>query len=60
MSCFSYKAQIQIVVVSMTLHNYIRRKSQEDIVFREFDRRPDFVPNVFLTDVFPWSQTHGN
>jgi len=57
---FPYKTQVQIIVVSMTLHNYIRRKSQEDIAFRKFDRHPDFIPDDFLTDVFPWSQTHGN
>jgi len=57
---FPYKTQVQIIVVSMTLNNYIRRKSQEDIAFRKFDRHPDFIPDDFLTDVFPWSQTHGN
>jgi hypothetical protein len=48
MSYFFYKTQVQIVVISMTLHNYIRRKSKEDIAFREFDRHPDFVPDVFF------------
>jgi len=47
-------------VTSIALHNYIRRKSQEDIAFREFDRHPDFVLDDFLTGVFPRSQTHGN
>jgi len=60
MPSFPYEAQVQIVVASITLHDYIRRKSQEDIAFREFDRHPNFVLDDFLTGVFPRSQTHGN
>jgi hypothetical protein len=60
MPSFPYKVQVQIVVASIALHGYYRRKSQEDIAFREFDRHPDFVLDDFLTGVFPWSQTHGN
>jgi hypothetical protein len=47
-------------VASIALYNYIRRKSYEDIAFREFDHHPDFVPEDFLINVFPWSQTHEN
>jgi hypothetical protein len=31
----------------MTLHNYIRKKSHDDVAFAEFDRNPNFVPMIF-------------
>jgi hypothetical protein len=40
----------------MTLYNYIRRKSQKDVVFIEFDHYPNSIPRNFLTDVVPHSQ----
>jgi hypothetical protein len=30
---YLYKTQVEIVVASMALHNYIRRRSQDDVVF---------------------------
>jgi hypothetical protein len=60
MHVFPYKTQVQIVVASMALHNYIRRKSIEDVALNEFDRHPDFVLNDILTDVVPRSQTRGH
>jgi hypothetical protein len=56
MPSFSYKAQVQIVVASMTIHNYIGRTSMQDVAFMEFDRHLDFVPDDFQTDVAPHSQ----
>ena len=44
----------------MTLHNYIRRKSQEDVAFTEYDRNPHFIPDDFLADVVSRSQSQGN
>ena len=35
----------------MTLHNYIRRRSHDDVVFAEFDRNPNFVPDDILPNV---------
>jgi hypothetical protein len=52
-----YKTQVQIVVASMALYNYIQRKSIQDVAFNEFDRYPDFVPANSLTDVVPQSHT---
>jgi len=49
---------VQIVVVSMALHNYIRRKSVQDVAFNEFEHHPDFMPQEFLRDVVSWSQTY--
>jgi hypothetical protein len=44
----------------MTLHNYIRRRSHDDIAFAEFDRNPNFVPDDILPDVIAHSRSHGN
>jgi hypothetical protein len=60
MLAYPYKSQVQNVVASMTLHNYIRRKSQEDVAFTEYDRNPNFIPDDFLVDVIPRSQSQGN
>jgi len=57
---FPSKTQVQIVVALMALHNYIRRKSIQDVAFKEFDRHPDFVPADTLTNVVPQSQTRGH
>jgi len=56
MSSFNYKAQVQIVVASMAIHNYIRRTSMQDMTFMEFNLMWDFVPDDFLTDVDLHSQ----
>jgi hypothetical protein len=60
MSSFNYKTQVRIIVASMAIHNYIRRTSMQDVAFMEFDCHPDFVPNDFLTDVAPHSQSQGH
>jgi hypothetical protein len=60
MPVFPYKIQVHIFVTSMALHNYIRRKSEHDVAFIEFDCHPRFVLGDILTDVVPHSQTHGN
>jgi uncharacterized protein YehS (DUF1456 family) len=54
---FPYKTQVQIVVASMALHNYIRRKSIQDVAFNKFDRHPDFVLAHTLTGMV--TQTRG-
>jgi hypothetical protein len=60
MPVFPYKIQVHVFVTSMALHNYIRRKSDHDVAFTEFDCHPRFVLGDILTDVVPHSQTHGN
>ena len=45
------KTQVKIVVASMTLHNYIRRRSQDDMIFAEYNRNPNFVSKDILPDV---------
>jgi len=51
MHAYLYKMQVKIVVASMALHNYIRRRSQDNVVFVEYDRNPNFIPNDFLPDI---------
>jgi len=55
MHAYLYKMQVEIVVASMTLHNYIRRRSQDDAVFSEHDRNPNLIPDDFLTYIVPRS-----
>jgi hypothetical protein len=43
-----------------TLHKYIRRKSQEDVAFTEYHHISNFIPDDFLADVVPSSQSHDN
>ena len=50
MSIFSYKTHVQIIVTSMTLYNYIRRKSKQDVTFIEFDHHPNFVSRDIISD----------
>jgi len=44
----------------MTLHNYIRRRSYDDVTFTEFDRNPNFVPDNILPDVVARLRSYGN
>lgn len=44
----------------MTLHNYIRRRSHDDVAFAEFDCNPNFVPNDILPDVGARLRSHEN
>jgi len=60
MSAYPYKMQVEIVVISMTLYNYIRRKSHDDEAFAEFDHNFNFVPDDILYDVVAHSRSHGN
>ena len=55
MSEFPCKTQVKIVIASMALHNYIWRKSSQNVAFNEFDIHPDFVPPDTLNDVVPQS-----
>jgi hypothetical protein len=35
----------------MTLHNYIRRRSHDNVAFAEFDSNPNFVPDDILPNM---------
>ena len=56
----SFQTQVQVVVVSMPLHNHIKIKTQDDNAFIEFDHHRDFIPNYILTNVMAHSQSHPN
>ena len=57
---YQYKMQVEIEVASIALHNYIRRRSHNDIAFVEFDHNPNFVHDKILPDVIARSGSHGN
>jgi len=44
----------------MALHNYIRRRSHDDIIFAKFDRNPNFIPDDILPDIVARSGSHEN
>jgi hypothetical protein len=46
--------------ISTTLHNYIKRRSHDDVAFAEFDRNLNFVPDDILPDVVVRLGSHGN
>jgi len=60
MPAYPYKTQVEIVVASMALHNYIRRRSQDDAIFSEYDRNPNLIPDDFLPDIVHRSAIQGS
>jgi len=44
----------------MALHNYIKRRSHDDVAFAEFDCNPNFVPGDILLDAIACSESHEN
>ena len=60
MYVYSYKTQVQIMVASMSLHNYIRKRSQGDITFAEYDSNLNFVPEDILADIVSRSNSQGS
>ncbi|KAJ9175419.1 hypothetical protein P3X46_013976 [Hevea brasiliensis] len=48
---YSFYVQRDIVVVSMALHNYIRRKALADPAFERLDKSPNFIPPDIFRDV---------
>jgi hypothetical protein len=60
MSAYPYKTQVEIVFALMALHNYIRRRSQDDAVFSEYGRNPNLISYNFLPDIVPRSAVQGS
>ena len=60
MFAYLYKTQVEIIVTSMALHNYIRRESHDDEAFEKFDHNFNFFPHDILHDVIAHSGSHGN
>jgi hypothetical protein len=44
----------------MALYNYIRKKSQDDEVFFEYNRNFNFITDDFLPDIVPRSAIEGS
>jgi hypothetical protein len=44
----------------MRLHNYIRRRSQDNEVFSEYNRNSNFISDDFLSDIIPRSAIQGS
>jgi len=44
----------------VTLYNYIRRRSHDDVTFAEFDRNLNFVPDDILPDVVSRLENYEN
>jgi hypothetical protein len=49
-----------VIEYSMPLHNYIRRRSQDDEVFAEYDRNPNLIRDDFLLDIVARSDIQGS
>jgi hypothetical protein len=60
MPAYPYKTQFEIIVASMALHNYIKRRSQDDAVFSEYDLNSNLIPDDFLPDIVPRSAVQGS
>ncbi|KAJ9147539.1 hypothetical protein P3X46_029689 [Hevea brasiliensis] len=47
---YSFYVQRDIVIVSMALHNYIRRKALADPAFQRLDKSSNFIPSDIFRD----------
>ena len=45
---FSYHKQVQIVVASMAIHNYIRNHAIKDFEFQPYDNNEDLLSTDYL------------
>ena len=43
----------------MTLYKYIRRRSQDDVVFVEYDRNSNYISIDFLPDIIARANSQG-
>ncbi|XP_019158198.1 PREDICTED: uncharacterized protein LOC109154913, partial [Ipomoea nil] len=47
---FSVETQIDVIMATFALHNYIRKNSQDDMMFNVFEQHPDYIPPDELQD----------
>ena len=47
---FSVQTQIDIIIATFALHNYIRNNSKDDLVFTKLVQHPNFIPRDELHD----------
>ena len=48
---FSVHTQIDIIMATFALHNYIRMNATNDPIFAMLEQHPDYVPDDELTDI---------
>ena len=48
---FSVQTQIDIIIAAFALHNYIRKNSEDDMMFTILVQHPDYVPQDELQDI---------
>nr|XP_043639060.1 uncharacterized protein LOC122610130 [Erigeron canadensis] len=48
---FSVKTQIDVIIATFALHNYIRNNSKDDMLFTRLEQHPNFIPQDELHDV---------
>ena len=48
---FSVQTQIDVIIATFALHNYIRNNSQEDMMFTVMEENPNYIPRDELHDV---------
>jgi len=58
MNVYPYKTQVQTVMTSMSLHNYIIRRSYDGVIFVKFNCNFNFVLVDSLADVVANSESH--
>ena len=59
MPSYQYKMQVQIVVASMALHNFIRKRSQHDVDFLQNNCNPNYIPDEVLLDIIAQNNSQG-
>ncbi|XP_031108447.1 uncharacterized protein LOC116012916, partial [Ipomoea triloba] len=47
---FSVETQIDVIMATFALHNYIRKNSQDDMMFNVLEQHPDYIPPDELQD----------
>ncbi|XP_056682834.1 protein ALP1-like [Spinacia oleracea] len=57
---FSKKTQIDVIMATFALHNYIRRNSPNDLMFNMLDQNPDYMPCEELPDVNDFRNTENS
>jgi hypothetical protein len=55
MFAYLYKAQVKIIIASITLHNYIKKKYKNNVVFIEYNHNPNFITYDIFVDVIKYN-----
>lgn len=52
MPTYSFTTQVQVVVATMALHNFIRKYNSGDPDFMAFDDDADLIPDEYLEEFY--------